>query len=164
MKVINFRDKEYIRATVCVVENEDKVLMIKHKRGFFEGTYNCPGGKQELDENIYETSVRETFEETGITPNELVYVGTVLFDNSGVKNFAVDFHKCEGEFEGEVIGENEECTSMWVKKEDIPYNEMQKGDDLLLEMILEGKSFTMYKKDGEFNKLDCEQKFNTLYL
>lgn len=54
-----------------VLLKEDKILVLKRKSGFWE----FPGGGVEWGENPEKTALRETKEETGITPSELKLMG-----------------------------------------------------------------------------------------
>ncbi len=57
-------DKKIVKKCAsCFVIDEDKILLIYHKKF---GKYIQPGGHIEGDEEPYQTAMREVFEETGI--------------------------------------------------------------------------------------------------
>lgn len=49
--------------TLCVLVNDDRVLLGMKKRGFGVGRWNGFGGKLELHETVEEAARREIFEE-----------------------------------------------------------------------------------------------------
>lgn len=57
--------------TYTVLTKEGKILLLKRKNGLWE----FPGGKIEWGETPREAAERETKEETGISPSELIFVG-----------------------------------------------------------------------------------------
>ena len=154
MEIKKFKGKEFIVATVCVIENENsEFLMIKHKRGPFIGLKNCPGGKKDDGETLIDASIRETQKETGIVPKNLRVIGSAYFENEGdTPNFWVEFHKTE-EFEGKLEGENEECFSFWCDKNNLPKDEMHDPDTPIFDMIVKGQIFNVYSEFGKVTNL-----------
>jgi ADP-ribose pyrophosphatase YjhB (NUDIX family) len=140
-----FDGKEFIRATVCVVERDNEFLFIEHHRGKFKDTWNCPGGKMDPeDEDIYHTSMREVREETGIIiPPGLQDIGKLYYENENAKNWVVDFHYTN-EFDGELLEPNEECTPFWQDKYDIPADKLIPGDEEIFDRILKEQNFMLY--------------------
>jgi len=55
-----------LNVTISVVENENKILLLKRKKGLFSGMLGLPGGKIENGERIKEAAIREIEEETKI--------------------------------------------------------------------------------------------------
>jgi len=49
----------------CLVEKDDKYLMVQEGSKSRYGLWNYPGGHLEEDESIIDGAIRETFEETG---------------------------------------------------------------------------------------------------
>lgn len=154
MEIRKFAGKEFIVATVCVVENENgEFLMIKHKRGPFIGKKNCPSGKKNEGQTFIDSSIEETKDETGIVPINPRVIGTAYFENAGdLPNFFVEYHKTE-EFDGDIVEENDECFSFWQDKKNLPYDEMHKSDKQVYDMILKGERFDVYSEDGKITNL-----------
>ena len=63
-------------AVLCYLIVDGSVLLIEKKRGLGAGLVNAPGGHIEADETAAEAAVRETSEETGLTVQEPVHMGT----------------------------------------------------------------------------------------
>src|SRR3989344_6962779 len=61
--------------TLCYVVRDGKVLRAEIKSGFSRGKINAPGGKIEEGETPEQAAIRETEEEIGITPKNLVKLG-----------------------------------------------------------------------------------------
>ena len=66
------------RGVSISVYNNRKILAVTNRRW---GGFTLPGGKVEKDELPDEAAFRELYEETGIVPNGLIYLGSSLFDN-----------------------------------------------------------------------------------
>lgn len=67
--------------TLVYVVKDDKVLLIRKKRGLGAGYYNGIGGKVEEGEDVVSAAVRECREEVGITPKNLEWMGLLEFWN-----------------------------------------------------------------------------------
>ena len=68
-----------MRASLCFVRREGKILMIRKKRGLGAGKINGPGGRLESGESALDAALRETQEEVGVTPFDLSQRGELHF-------------------------------------------------------------------------------------
>ncbi|KJH42035.1 hydrolase, NUDIX family [Dictyocaulus viviparus] len=66
-----------------VVDSEDRVLLMKEKRGHYLG-WKLPGGASDPGENIFETASREVLEETGVRATGRAII---CFRQAGVSQF-----------------------------------------------------------------------------
>lgn len=76
----------WIKAAVCFLHKEGKTLFLDYRdypHKIHEGNYSVPGGKYEAekDKTTMDTAVRETVEEVSILARNLIYRGTVHFNN-----------------------------------------------------------------------------------
>lgn len=96
---------------ILVKETDPEIILIKRQKydGHHSGQISFPGGKQEAcDENLLETSIRETFEEIGIklaqedvlgelSPLQIPVSGFIVkpyvFKYTGTLNFSPDKHE-----------------------------------------------------------------------
>lgn len=144
--------------TLCLVVDTQnkKILMIHKKRGQGAGKWNFPGGKVSLGETSLEGAIRETIEETGITPRGLILVGHLvfLFQKTGTDSWN---NECEvflaGDFFGELISETEECSATWVSLDKIPYEKMWETDREWLPLALTKTEFSMEYLFDENNRI-----------
>lgn len=128
-----------MRASLCFVKQDGKLLMIRKKRGLGTGKINAPGGRLEEGETALEAAIRETREEVGITPLNLSQRGELHFQFAdGLALHCVVFF-AEGCL-GEPI-ETDEAIPYWMNPLDIPYHEMWADDVHWLPKMLEGKKF-----------------------
>ncbi|MDP9292533.1 MAG: NUDIX domain-containing protein, partial [Verrucomicrobiota bacterium] len=67
------------RANLCFIVRDERILLIRKKRGFGAGKINGPGGKIEPNESALDSAIRETFEELCVTPIEPEKRGELLF-------------------------------------------------------------------------------------
>lgn len=90
----------FVSTTNMLIVKDNRVLFLKTSESSenFPGWYILPGGKQEVDETIKQTAIRETFEETGIkvinpklkvvaTHNHFTETGLILFLFFNLMNF-----------------------------------------------------------------------------
>lgn len=66
--------------TLCIIHQDERVLLGMKKRGLGEGRWNGFGGKVERGETIEAATVREIYEESGVTVAELDKVGVLDFE------------------------------------------------------------------------------------
>src|ERR1022692_240875 len=66
-------------ANLCFVMRDGQILLIRKKRGLGAGKINGPGGRLEKGETALASAIRETQEEIGVTPLELVESGELFF-------------------------------------------------------------------------------------
>jgi 8-oxo-dGTP diphosphatase len=118
--------KKRIVACLSILENvnTNEVLMIKHNRGVNKGFLNFPGGKVDEGESISDANIRETIEETGLTPINAKKIGLLDFPTM---NFEVHVFYTN-EFSGELLSDSEEVNVFWQSKENIPLDKMRDAD------------------------------------
>ena len=136
------------RATLCFIEREGELLLIRKKRGLGGGKINGPGGRLEPGETPLQGAVRETQEEVGVTPRHLEKRGELHFQFlDGYSLFCTVFiaHGCEG-----VPRETDEADPFWVDIGAIPYEGMWQDDSYWLPLVVAGKNFRgWFEFDGE---------------
>lgn len=136
------------RANLCFVVKHGQVLLIRKKRGLGAGKVNAPGGKLEPGETPYDSAIRETQEEIGVTPRELEERGTLHFQFADGYSLHCTVFLAH-DLEGTPI-ETEEAVPFWVPIEEIPYGEMWEDDQYWLPLMLEGKTFAgFFTFDGD---------------
>lgn len=139
-----------IRATLLFVTQEDRVLLIRKKRGLGQGKINGPGGKIDPGETPLQGAVREVEEELCIrvNPASCEEMGVLRFQFiDGLAIHCVVFRASE--YEGEPT-ETPEATPHWFTFDAIPYHEMWADDPHWLPRALRGERFQGdYLFDGE---------------
>ena len=128
--------------TLCLLVEDDQVLLAMKKRGFGAGRYNGYGGKQEEgDRSILHTAVRELEEESKIYAKEhhLKEVAQLsfFFLNNPEWNQKV-FVYLVSQWTNEPK-ETEEMKPEWFSINKIPYDKMWEADVHWLPHVLEGK-------------------------
>jgi 8-oxo-dGTP diphosphatase len=142
----NWQPTEY--ATLCFITRDGQVLLIRKKRGFGAGKINGPGGRVEKGETALEAAIRETREETGVTPVGLEQVGKLFFQFvDGYKLHVIVF--AADDWSGKLM-ETDEATPMWTEISRIPYREMWQDDPHWLPLAVARERFSGYFVfDGE---------------
>jgi len=130
-------------ATLTFIRQDDKVLLIRKKRGLGGGQVNAPGGRLEPGETVEECAIRETREELHVTPLQLDPRGELRFQF--LDGYALHVHVYfASAFEGEPQ-ETEEAEPLWTPIDAVPYDEMWFDDRFWLPHALAG-----HHVDGRF--------------
>ena len=130
------------RANLCFIVKNERVLLIRKKRGLGAGKINAPGGKIEPNETAVESAIREAREEVGVVPIEPEKRGELYFQFvDGYSLHCVVFIALE--CKGEPV-ETAEATPFWQPLDAIPYDEMWEDDQHWLPLLFEGKTFCGY--------------------
>jgi len=128
--------------TLVYIVRDNKVLLIRKKRGLGAGLYNGVGGKVEEGEGIIDAAIRECEEEIGIKPTNLRWSGLLEFwnyEDDKVESVHFVYVFITDSFDGKPI-ETEEAEPLWFDIDKIPYHEMWEDDKLWLPRVLEGKN------------------------
>lgn len=128
--------------TLCIIHQDDKILLGMKKRGFGAGRWNGFGGKVLSEESIEDAARREVVEEAGISVGELEKIGILEFEFSEDRGVFLEVHVFKAtDFTGE-IQETEEMRPLWFAVSEIPYDTMWPDDKYWLPLFLKGKKFT----------------------
>jgi 8-oxo-dGTP diphosphatase len=130
-------------ATLCFVQDGERVLLIHKKRGHGAGKVNAPGGKTEPGESPAACARRETREEVGVDARRLECRAELRFQEStgyAMRGFAF---VCT-DFSGAPV-ETAEAAPFWCDVAALPLEAMWEDDRIWLPRILEGERLV-----GEF--------------
>lgn len=127
------------QVTLCYIRKEGQLLLIRKKRGIGAGKINGPGGKVDDGETPLAAAIRETREETGVTPVRPELRGELWFRfPHGLTHHCLVF--LAEDYEG-MPGETDEAVPVWFPVEELPYGEMWADDQEWLPLLLAGKRF-----------------------
>jgi 8-oxo-dGTP diphosphatase len=174
-------------ATISYLSAEDKVLMMKKKvreNDPNSGLYALPGGKLDSNEkgldNLdgrLESAIRETNEETGLILIKPKLRGVILFDNKerifpnwkNPTDFLVYVFSAKN-YSGELKGEGNEGTPLWIDERDVPLVPKNAGDELMYGWLKDKRYFegvikhkgNILDEDGTF--VDYFDRFNISHI
>lgn len=135
-------------ATLTFVIRDEKILLIRKKRGLGAGKINGPGGRQEPGETVLECAIREVQEELCITPLNMLHRGECRFQFVDGYSIHVQIYTAT-DFEG-TPAETDEAIPLWFDLNAIPYEEMWADDLIWLPLMLQNKPFSgRYLFDGD---------------
>lgn len=132
-----------LTGTLLFIHLDDQVLLIHKKRGHGAGLINGPGGKLEPGETPLQCAIRETREETGVTPIDPQLMGTFRFVDLVQQQwlgYIFVAHACEGN-----AIETAEGLPWWAPVAQLPFERMWPDDRFWLPRILAGEQL-----EGEF--------------
>lgn len=126
--------------TLCFLTKEDEILLAMKKRGFGQGKWNGVGGKQQHNETIIQTAIRETQEEICVTPINITEKATLnfYFPHHPDWNQQVLVYTCQ-QWRG-TPKETEEMKPKWYKQNKLPLDQMWVDDQYWLPLMLKGKN------------------------
>ena len=137
-----------INVVIGIVENEEKILLIKRERDDFIGLWGIPGGKVEECEHIDEAVKREMLEEIGINmkfEKLLGFCTEIMHD----KNSTSLIYVCLLKIDNDDVIKNAEFKYKWFSKQDIIDADNIIGSD---KVFIE----KFYIKNNEnYLKIDC---------
>jgi 8-oxo-dGTP diphosphatase len=128
------------RAVLVFLRDEDQLLLIHKKRGLGKGKVNGPGGRLETGETWREAGIRETQEETGITPENLVEVADIKFQFTD--GYALDVQVFLGRGWSGSLTACDEADPFWLSVYQLPWTQMWADDALWLPQVLNGQNVT----------------------
>jgi len=126
--------------TLCLIQENSKILLGMKKRGFGVGRWNGFGGKLSVGETIEDAAKRELNEEIGVTVENFEKVGIIDFEfKNNPEVLQVHIFKINN-YLG-VPTESEEMKPQWFNVSEIPFKEMWPDDIYWLPLFLSGKKF-----------------------
>jgi 8-oxo-dGTP diphosphatase len=153
-----------VRATLLFVVRDERILLIRKKRGLGAGKINGPGGKIDAGESPLVAAIREVQEEIGVTPERVEQRGEILFqftDGLALQGFVFLARDCTGS-----PCETDEATPLWTPVDHIPYSQMWADDVYWMPILLaEGKFSGRALFDGDalldhcFETLPADHRF-----
>lgn len=125
------------KAVLCYVHDSGKVLLIHKKTGLGAGKINAPGGRIQNGETPLQAAIRETREETGITPIRPIQVGELSFVfTNGYSLYGIVFVAFN--FEGREF-ETPEAAPFWCEAHNLPFEQMWADDIHWIPRVFSGE-------------------------
>lgn len=154
-----------IRSTLCYLRNGGRTLFMlrdKKRNDVNEGKWIGVGGKFEKDETAGECVKREVMEETGITPEKLIFHGIIYFRNDEYEDEEMYLYSAHisDEVASSVNAEaaKDEGTLSFIRDEEISSLNLWEGDRVFLKDMLEGKTRISYDLNYRKGKLtECKK-------
>ena len=129
-------------ANLCFVIRDERILLIRKKRGLGAGKINGPGGRLEKGETALDSAIRETQEEIGVTPHGLELGGELFFQFLDDYKLHVSVFTARG-CKGDLI-ETDEAIPQWTDLDKIPYHDMWQDDLYWLPLLVQHRKFRGY--------------------
>jgi len=130
-----------------IIQQEDKILMIKEAKKKCYGKWNFPGGHLEDGETIFEGAIREIFEETGCKA-ELTNMLPIINDEFENDTFIMIIFLAKLLEERIEFNSEEILEVKWIKKEELQLmnNENLRDANLMhkiLDFLEKGKIYPL---------------------
>ena len=130
------------KAVLCFIIQGEEVLLIHKKTGLGAGKINAPGGRIEALESPLQAAIRETEEETGLTPQNPMQVADLSFVFTNGYSLHTSVFLAHG-FRGEAY-ETREALPIWINRSQLPFSEMWQDDPYWVPYIFQNKFVTGY--------------------
>ena len=145
-----------IQATVCFILKKNEVLLLKKSRGLFgQGKWNAPGGKILLNENPKACAVREVFEETQLSVENIEPIGRLYFYKNNqrrIPDWTVHAFLAH-QFKGKPTA-GREGELKWFNIDSLPLDKMWEDDQYWCRIALGGTRLQgWFYYSGDFEKL-----------
>lgn len=120
------RSEKVILTVLCMVYDEDKILLQDRIKGDWQGL-TFPGGHVEKKESFVKAIIREVYEETGLTIYQPRICGIKQFQTKEEERFVVVLFKTN-HFSG-VLTSSEEGEMQWAKREQ--FSQLNLAEDFM---------------------------------
>ena len=125
------------KAVLVFLKDNDQLLLINKKRGLGKGKVNGPGGRLEGGETWRDAGVRETQEETGLTPLDLTEAAELKFQFTD--GYALDVRVFLAQGWTGTLAACDEADPFWLPSDELPWLRMWADDALWLPHVLSGR-------------------------
>jgi len=126
-------------ATLCVLKNKKKFLLLKRFNHPNKGKYVPVGGRIQAFESPYDCIIRETFEETGIKINNPKFYGLITETSPTHYNWISYVYSKKIDLINEP--KSDEGELKWIDYKKISKLPTPKTDDIIYKYILQKKKF-----------------------
>lgn len=135
---------------MCMVYDGDKIL-VQDREDPDWGGLAFPGGHVESGESFVESTIREVYEETGLTIESPVLCGVKEWENPDGSRYVVFLFKTD-RFSGELVS-SEEGKVFWINREDLKrYKLADDFEELLGIFVQDDVSEFFYRiENGKWN-------------
>lgn len=117
------QQNEHLGIYGVIVNDKDKILLIKKARGPYKGLLDLPGGRPEFEETLEETLKREVLEETGLQVTSCKQLETavkIVEDEDANMRHTAIIYAAEATGVVKPDGDNEDSAgAMWYSVKDI---------------------------------------------
>lgn len=110
----NWKDIEHRIYTMCMIQRNNEVLLIKRPDRLGFPGYIAPGGKVDFPESIVKAAKREAKEETGLLVSNLSFKGLDEYVNPKENVRYMVFNYWTDSFDGELLMNPPEGELLWV--------------------------------------------------
>ncbi|BBH20094.1 7,8-dihydro-8-oxoguanine triphosphatase [Paenibacillus baekrokdamisoli] len=155
---------EYGMYTMCLVQSENKVLLINRPTSQGFPGYLGPGGKVDFPESMAEGAMRELWEETGliVKPEDLVFKGIDEYVVPKTNYRYMVFNYLAQKFEGELLSNPPEGELLWVDINEALELPMQPWYKRRFPLFFEPGTFEISVVWDEDNHIAIEDKLRRL--
>lgn len=141
----NSQDVKIAMYTMCLVQNEDKILLVNRPSKLGFPGWLGPGGKVDFPESLTEGAIREVWEETGLKVKDLVYKGLDEYVDPKKNIRSMVFNYLAQSFEGELLQTPPEGELKWIPINEAMNYPMQAWFKRRLPLFFEDGTFEIYE-------------------
>ena len=117
-KFIFYIDPKLVVCTLVV--NNDRILLLKRNEDPGKGKWGLPGGHVQRGDDIYDSAIRETAEEAGISIEIDRILTLFSLPESGIVQIVFLAHSEDDN----IVTNIESLSGQWLSEEEIPWNDL----------------------------------------
>jgi len=143
--------------TMCLVKQDDHVLLVNRPSKLGFPGWIGPGGKVDFPESLTEGAAREVWEETGLRVKDLVYKGLDEFVDPDQSFRYMVFNYVADSFEGELLQNPPEGELRWVPIREAMNYPMQPWFKRRFPLFFEEGTFEIYEVYDQAEKVTLKE-------
>ncbi|CAG7636775.1 hypothetical protein PAESOLCIP111_03783 [Paenibacillus solanacearum] len=143
--------------TMCLVKQDDHVLLVNRPSKLGFPGWIGPGGKVDFPESLTEGAAREVWEETGLRVKDLVYKGLDEFVDPNQNFRYMVFNYVADSFEGELLQNPPEGELRWFPIREAMNYPMQPWFKRRFPLFFEEGTFEIYGVYDQVEKVTLKE-------
>jgi len=157
MTTLETNDTKVVLYTMCLVKDNDKILLLNRPNKLGFPGWIGPGGKVDFPESLTEGAIREVWEETGLRINDLVYKGLDEYVDPKQNFRYMVFNYLATSFEGELLQNPPEGELKWVPIKEALNYPMQSWFKRRFPLFFEEGTFEIYEIYDQDEKITIKE-------